>query len=54
MVAALIDDPVLARFRQELDGMYGDCLERIVLFGSRARGMRMRSLITMWRSSCTT
>jgi predicted nucleotidyltransferase len=38
MAATLIDDPVLARFRKELDGMYGDRLERVVLFGSRARG----------------
>jgi uncharacterized protein len=31
-------DPILARFRAELDGLYGDRLERVVLFGSRARG----------------
>ncbi len=31
-------DPVLARFRTALDGMYGQRLERVVLFGSRARG----------------
>ena len=31
-------DPVLARFRAELEVMYGDTLERVVLFGSRARG----------------
>jgi predicted nucleotidyltransferase len=33
-----IDDPVLARFRTALDAMYGDQIERVVLFGSRARG----------------
>jgi uncharacterized protein len=33
-----IDDPVLARFRAALDKLYGDRLERAVLFGSRARG----------------
>jgi uncharacterized protein len=38
MAATLIDDPVLVRFRKELDEMYGDRLERVVLFGSRARG----------------
>jgi hypothetical protein len=31
-------DPVLVRFRQALEKMYGDRLERAVLFGSRARG----------------
>ena len=32
------DDPVLARFRAALDALYGDRLERVVLYGSRARG----------------
>jgi predicted nucleotidyltransferase len=32
------DDPVLKRFRATLDEIYGDQLERVVLFGSRARG----------------
>jgi predicted nucleotidyltransferase len=32
------NDPVLARFRAALDRSYGDRLERVVLFGSRARG----------------
>jgi predicted nucleotidyltransferase len=31
-------DPVLVRFRQALDEIYGTKLERVVLFGSRARG----------------
>jgi predicted nucleotidyltransferase len=31
-------DPVLTRFRAALDRVYGDRLERVVLFGSRARG----------------
>jgi predicted nucleotidyltransferase len=35
---SLIDDPVLLRFRTALDAMYGERLERAVLFGSRARG----------------
>jgi uncharacterized protein len=30
-------DPILKRFRAALDEMYGDRLERVVLFGSRAR-----------------
>jgi predicted nucleotidyltransferase len=32
------DDPILKRFRAALDRIYGDRIERIVLFGSRARG----------------
>ena len=31
-------DPVLLRFRAALDEMFGDQIERVVLFGSRARG----------------
>ena len=31
------DDPVLAHFRKALDEMYGARLDRVVLFGSRAR-----------------
>jgi uncharacterized protein len=31
------DDPVLKRFRTALDPLYGDRIERVVLFGSRAR-----------------
>lgn len=31
-------DPILARFRQAVADIYGDRLERVVLFGSRARG----------------
>ena len=38
MPAALIDDPLLKRFRAALDRVYGDRIERVVLFGSRARG----------------
>jgi predicted nucleotidyltransferase len=33
-----IDDPVLARFRTALDAIYGEAIERVVLYGSRARG----------------
>jgi|SRR5215472_8458651 len=31
------DDPILKRFRAALGEMYGERLERVVLFGSRAR-----------------
>jgi len=31
-------DPVLTRFRAALDDIYGDQIERVLLFGSRARG----------------
>ena len=33
-----ISDPVLSRYRAALEEMYGDQLEQVVLFGSRARG----------------
>jgi predicted nucleotidyltransferase len=33
-----IGDPVLRRFRAALDEVYGERIERVVLFGSRARG----------------
>ena len=32
------NDPVLTRFRAALDAAYGGRVERVVLFGSRARG----------------
>jgi predicted nucleotidyltransferase len=35
---APLDNPILAKFRAALTEMYGDRLERVVLFGSRARG----------------
>ena len=38
MPAAFATDPVLIRFRAALDALYGDRIERVVLFGSRARG----------------
>jgi predicted nucleotidyltransferase len=38
MAATLINDPVLTRFRKALDETYGARLERVILFGSRARG----------------
>lgn len=31
-------DPILLRFRSALADLYGDRIERVVLFGSRARG----------------
>lgn len=33
-----VRDPVLIRFRAARDALYGERLERAVLFGSRARG----------------
>jgi predicted nucleotidyltransferase len=35
---APVEDPVLIRFRAALDALYGERIERVVLFGSRARG----------------
>jgi uncharacterized protein len=36
--AVVTDDPVLKRVRDALHRIYGERIERIVLFGSRARG----------------
>jgi hypothetical protein len=38
MPTSPVDDPILIRFRQALTGAYGGKLERVVLFGPRARG----------------
>jgi uncharacterized protein len=38
MAVSAMQDPVLSRFRAALDEMYGDRIDRVVLFGSRARG----------------
>ena len=38
MPATALDDPILRRFRDALDALYGDRIERVVLYGSRARG----------------
>jgi predicted nucleotidyltransferase len=34
----MIDDPILRRIRAAVNALYGDRIERVVLFGSRARG----------------
>jgi len=36
--AGITDDPILAKFRKALQEAYGPRIERVVLFGSRARG----------------
>jgi predicted nucleotidyltransferase len=38
MVATVALDPVLRRFRDAVAELYGPMLDRVVLFGSRARG----------------
>lgn len=38
MSPTAVNDPILKRFRAALDELYGEQLERVVLFGSRARG----------------
>lgn len=35
---ATVNPLVLSKFRAALDALYGDRIERVVLFGSRARG----------------
>ena len=37
MTATAATDPVLVRFRTALGEIYGDRIDRVVLFGSRAR-----------------
>jgi predicted nucleotidyltransferase len=37
MSATRTDDPILVRFPRALNAVYGDKIERVVLFGSRAR-----------------
>src|ERR1700757_200612 len=37
-MATITGDPILKRLRAALDDLYGDRIERVVLFGSRARG----------------
>lgn len=37
-MAKAFDPPVLKRFRAALDEIYGDRIDRVILFGSRARG----------------
>jgi len=37
-MATQTDNPVLVRFREALNEMYGNRVDRVVLFGSRARG----------------
>ena len=38
MDAAVTRDPILRSFREALTELYGPALDRVVLFGSRARG----------------
>jgi len=38
MKTAKTADPILEQFRAALDEIYGDRLDRVVLFGSRVRG----------------
>src|SRR5271169_1109926 len=38
MITRPCDDPILKRFRAALYEIYGERIERVVLFGSRARG----------------
>jgi uncharacterized protein len=38
MAKSALNDPILIRFRHALDEAYGVRLERVVLYGSRARG----------------
>ncbi len=37
-MTVIVDDPILKRLRAALEDLYGNRIERVVLFGSRARG----------------
>jgi len=54
MTTTLTHDPVLTRFRKALGEMYGRKIERVVLFGSLARGDAHASPTMMWQCSCAT
>jgi uncharacterized protein len=38
MLMTKVPDPIMSRFRAALDDVYGERIERVVLFGSRAHG----------------
>jgi predicted nucleotidyltransferase len=38
MALTLTNDPILRRFKAALHALYGDQIDRVVMFGSRARG----------------
>jgi predicted nucleotidyltransferase len=38
MLALRPEDPVLRRYKAALEDLYGDQIDRVILFGSRARG----------------
>jgi predicted nucleotidyltransferase len=38
LIKSFLDDPILVHFRHALDAAYGTRVERVVLYGSRARG----------------
>jgi predicted nucleotidyltransferase len=35
---AVLDDPVLARVKRDMQALYGERFEKLILYGSRARG----------------
>ena len=37
MIAQIVNDPILKRFRTALAELFGDRIERVVVYGSRAR-----------------
>lgn len=49
MSGSVAADPILKRFRAALDTLYGDRVERVVLFGSWARGEAWEDSEYDWR-----
>jgi predicted nucleotidyltransferase len=45
------DDPILTRFRSALRDIFDDRIERLVLFGSRARGEAGATRAATWQFS---
>lgn len=55
MASVVAADPVLKRYRDALDTAYGNRIERVVLFGSRARGEASSDSdydLAVFRASC--
>ena len=44
MVAQIINDPILKRFRTALEELYGDRVERVILYGSITGRIRIMTL----------
>ena len=46
MGSTMLNDPILKLFKAALHRLYGDEIERVVLFGTRARGVKHYAMRT--------